>query len=356
MEGVTQVTNTRSEWLVERSKSLGGSDAPNILSGQIPIDFEHKFGSIHQIWASKAPVMERYGLELPPEKNDPKKHRRLIQGSKSERYCREYVGQANGVIASECFQDLYRRGDFPFLHGSIDGELHSDGRVIGLEIKTIGSNGEWWRDGVPFRVELQSRHNWFCRPTLDEFMVVAFKADEAIWDAVIAEVMTVSDGVEKGLIRYGQWMLDPSDFYEAECVPVLERFWQKNVVEGDVPMADGTDECKKVIGDIYKDADAETVISPELKKVLSQKREVDERYKEVKKEKQRIRNELSRILGPNKRASDDEEYIYRTLVEKDEFDPVALLRDRPELEDIYRRRSTYTRLTVSRRSSDKRKK
>jgi predicted phage-related endonuclease len=349
--GVATVVMTmqRNEWLSQRSKSIGGSDSPNILSGKIPIDFDHRFGSIHEVWGSKELVRERYDLPMPPEKNDPKRHRRLIQGQKSERYCREYIGVANGAVSTECFQDLYRRDDFPHLHGSIDGELHLDGKVIGLEIKTIGSKGEWWWNGVPFRVELQSRHNWFCRPSLDAFMVVALKADEAIWDAVIAEVMTVDDGIRGGLIRYEQWMLELGDFYEKVCVPVLTDFWETNVVGGAVPLADSTDECKTIIGELYKDAESEAGIDPELKDVLRMKREVDEKYKEVKKEKVRLRNELSRLLGPNRRASDDEEYVYRTLIEKDEFDAKALLVDMPHLEDEYRRRSSYTKLTVSRK-------
>tara|TARA_Y100001972_G_scaffold129215_1_gene195295 strand:+ start:957 stop:1991 length:1035 start_codon:yes stop_codon:yes gene_type:complete len=341
--------STRSEWLIERSRSLGGSDSPNILSGKIGVDFDHKFGSIHEIWSSKEPVRDRYNLPMPEEKNDPDKHRRMIQGSKSEKFCREYIGKVNGAVASECFQELYRRPGFEFMHGSIDGELHHNGRVVGIEIKTIGGRGKWWWDGVPFRVELQSRHNWFCRPSLDGFMVVALKADEAIWDAVIAGVMSVEDGVDSGLIKYGQWTLEKDDFYENECVPVMKEFWENNVIKGEVPMADSTDECKKIIGGLYQESESEIEASEELNELLSLKAKVDEKYKEVEKEKKRIRNELSRLLGPNKKASGENHTIYRSVVEKSEFDKKTLLQDMPELREKYTYTTTYTKLTVTRK-------
>tara|TARA_Y100001937_G_scaffold102463_1_gene140918 strand:- start:4949 stop:5980 length:1032 start_codon:yes stop_codon:yes gene_type:complete len=340
---------TRSDWLIERSKSLGGSDSPNILSGKICVEFDHKFGSLHEIWASKEPVRKIHGFPLPEEKNDPDKHRRMIQGSKSEKFCREYVGEFNGVVAAECFQELYRRDGYEFMHGSIDGELHFSDKVFGLEIKTIGQRGSWWHDGVPFRVELQSRHNWFCRPGLDGFIVAAFKADEAIWDAVISGAMTVSRGVEDGLIRYQQWELDKNNFYEEECVPVLKNFWDKNVLTGDVPMADSTDACKDILGRMFMGSDSEVEMTDELSGLLALKSEVDEKYKEVEREKKRIRNEISRLLGANKKAVGESHTIYRSVVEKNEFDKKSLLEDMPELREKYTYTTTYTKLTVKRK-------
>ena len=98
--------STRSEWLIERSRSLGGSDSPNILSGKIGVDFDHKFGSIHEIWSSKEPVRDRYNLPMPEEKNDPDKHRRMIQGSKSEKFCREYIGKVNEQSHQSVFKNF----------------------------------------------------------------------------------------------------------------------------------------------------------------------------------------------------------------------------------------------------------
>jgi len=336
----------REAWLADRSRSVGGSDAPCILSGNIGVDFDHKFGSIHKIWASKELVRERYGIPAPSPVLHPRKHRRMIQGQESESFCREYVGKVNNAVASECFKSIYRLDGEPNIHGSIDGELHIDGKVIGIEIKTIGTNGEWWWDGVPFRVELQSRHNWYCRPSLDGFMVVALKADNAIWDAVISQAMTVEDGVSAGLIRYDQWMLEPSDFYKEECVPVIKSFW-KLYVEGDaIPLADSTDECKAVLEEVFSDRDGETDIDEDMKSLLAEKRDIDEKYKEVKKEKARIRNELMRTLGQNKRAFDEEESVSISVISKSAFDKEALFKDMPELEHKYIRTSTYTKLTA----------
>ena len=340
---------SRDSWLLERSRSIGGSDSPIILNGRIPIEFDHKFGSLHKVWASKAPVREKYDLPEPSDALHPIKDRRMIQGHKSEPICREYIGQVNGATATECFEELYRRKDFPMLHGSIDGEMNIDGEVVGIEIKTLGTRAEWWSDGVPFRVELQSRHNWFCRPSLNRFIVCAFKTDDSIWDAIIRGAMTIEDGISTGMVKFGQWELEKNDFYEEVCVPELVGFWKNYVATGKVPMADSTEECKKVLESLYTENDGVIDADEELSNLIERKLELDVEFKSIKKERDRVRNEMMRLIGSNNRANSQYGSVSISRVFSKRFNEDLFFEDNPDLKDKYVKESSYCRVSISKK-------
>ena len=186
------------DWLLRRSESIGGSDVPVILSNRIPLEFDPGFGSEVDVWSSKRIVREHYNLGPKPQKES----EQLQRGSSAEPLCRNFVSQHYNSTFSECFLDMYRRDDFANLHGSIDGEGVIDGKVYGLEIKTMGYRGESWSSGVPTRVELQSRHNWFCRPSLDGFIVAGFKAPEEVWRLVNSGSVSIAECVSNNSMQF----------------------------------------------------------------------------------------------------------------------------------------------------------
>ena len=338
---------SRNEWLLDRAKSIGGSDAPVILNNKIPVIYDHKFGQLHRIWASKLPVIERYSLEMPSDSLDPVKHRRMIQGTNSEPLCREYIGKYNRSVATECFQELYRRDDFPMLHGSIDGEMTLDGEVCGIEIKTLGTRAKWWGSTVPYRVELQSRHNWFCRPSLKRFLVCAFKADDAIWDAVIRGAMPIEKGVESDLIKFAQWELEPTDFYEKECIKHLVSFWNDYVITGEVPNVDSTKECKDVLDSLYEENDGLLEVTAEIESLIQKKIKADESYKEAKKIKDLVRNEFLKVFGGKKRLNSDRFSVSVSRQVRTDLNKSKLLKDHPNLYESYLTETSFTKLNFT---------
>lgn len=332
------------DWLVRRSMSIGGSDAPTILNGRIPLEFDPGFGSEVEIWSSKKLVRDHYGLGMRPQKHS----EAMQRGHDAEPLCREFLGGQFNTVFTECFLDLYRRDDFPMLHGSIDGECIIDGKVYGLEIKTMGYNGSSWTSGPPARVDLQSRHNWFCRPSLDGFILAGFKAPEEVWRLVNGGSVSISAAVSRGSMKFWYKFLEPSDWYETTCVPVLADWWNRHVVDMVSPEPDHQKITKESIDEMFRSFEGDCDIEPEIEDLLAERVQVDAEVKELKARLGTINNRI-KLFMKNKRVARNESYrVSLTWVETRDLDKKKLKEDMPELYEKYQKDSGHSRMTVTR--------
>lgn len=347
-------------WIVRRSRSIGGSDAPCILHGRISADFK-SMGSEMDIWSSKEPVRRFYDLPIKEQKSNPVFER----GHLAEPICRDYVSTVLGASFGECFLDMYKRDGFDQLHGSIDGEGVIDGKVFGLEIKTMGYNGDSWEHGLPLRVELQSRHNWFCRPDLDGFYCAGFKATERIWSLINKGKLSIADAVSEGVVEFWYTELSENSWYEETCVPILEKWWSDHVLEINPPnSADHTVECKKAIDSIYGARDNVIDLTEDLNLLCEKRFEAEEKKSFWTKEYSRLNNEIRLKMQDNRLAQGDSYTISfskrsRKSFDKESFDDwdhhlsdkyfggeEALKRDHPDIWEKFSIKTPYQTMTV----------
>jgi len=137
---------TREQWLEERKKGIGGSDAATILG-------KNPYKTNADLWEEKTGRKEaedisdksyvKYGTEMEP----------ILRQSFQIKHP-EYM-----VLHEE--YKIIRHPQYPFLFASLDGELveMATGEMGVLEIKTsnLKSNAqkEKWKDGIP--------DNYFCQ-------------------------------------------------------------------------------------------------------------------------------------------------------------------------------------------------
>ena len=154
------VLKGRSEWLEERTKGIGGSDAAAII-GLNP------WKDNVQLWEEKTGRKEPKDLS-----NNP----RVIYGQKAEEYLRELFRldfPEYEVFYQE--NNSWTNDKYPFARASLDGWLKDkDGRLGVLEIKTAdilsSLSKEKWRGGVPDSYYVQVLH---CMMVIDaEFAVL----------------------------------------------------------------------------------------------------------------------------------------------------------------------------------------
>ena len=112
--------NSNEEWLAERRKSIGGSDAGTICG-------YNKYSTPYALWAEKT------GLVEPDDLSD-KEAVRL--GNDLEDYVAKRFQEATGKKVRRC-NFTFRNDDFPFAHANIDREVL--GEEAGLEIKTTSN-------------------------------------------------------------------------------------------------------------------------------------------------------------------------------------------------------------------------
>lgn len=113
-------TMSREEWLVERRKSIGGSDAGTILGF-------NKFNSAYALWAEKT------GKLIPPDISDKEAVR---TGNDLEDYVAQRFMEATGKHVRRC-NAIISNSEYPFAHACPDRLVDSE--RAGLECKTTSS-------------------------------------------------------------------------------------------------------------------------------------------------------------------------------------------------------------------------
>lgn len=333
-------------WLSRRSESIGGSDVPVILSGRIPLDFDPGFGSEVDVWSSKKIIRQHHNLGEKPQKTG----EALERGTLAEPLCRDYVSSHYDAKFSECFLDMYRRDDFPNFHGSIDGEGVLDGKVYGLEIKTMGYRGDSWTKSVPTRVELQSRHNWFCRPSLDGFIVAGFKAPEEVWRLVNSDKVSVAECIENRSMKFWSYKLEKSDWYEETCVPILQDWWNTHIEGKEAPRADHKKETKDCIYEIWNRYEGESDIDEPFESLLQERMHAQSEKKRWSSEFERLQNEVRLRMKGSKAARGDRFSVSMSRIDKSTFSSTLFKEEHPELYAKYFVESSYSTMKVTERT------
>lgn len=142
--------NSNEEWLAERKKSIGGSDAGTICG-------YNKYSTPFALWAEKTGALE-------PEDISDKEAVRL--GNDLEDYVAKRFTEATGKKVRRC-NYTFRNDDFSFAHANIDREVL--GEEAGLECKTT-SNFEY----IHLCEQGEYPPQWYCQ-MLHYMMVTGWK-------------------------------------------------------------------------------------------------------------------------------------------------------------------------------------
>ena len=134
-----------NEWLQERMKHIGGSDAAKVLGMS-------KFGS---------------NVDLYFEKTERKKHHvnndAIELGKRAEPVLRDLYAVYHPSVKIDYHQyTIIYQEEYPMIASTLDGELEDDGRHGILEIKTasLTKKNQWeeWKNGIPNHYYIQVLH------------------------------------------------------------------------------------------------------------------------------------------------------------------------------------------------------
>lgn len=210
---------TRGEWLQQRRKSIGGSDAAGIVGLS-------KWSSPYSIWADKTGRL--------PDKPDSEAMR---QGRDLEDYVArrwmEETGKKVRRMNSMIYNTLY-----PYSHADVDRWVV--GENAGLECKTTSSMDLRKFDGVEFPEQ------YYCQCV--HYMAVT-GADRWYLAALV---------FGRGFFTF---TLERADV-DAEIRYLMEaeyRFWRECVIPDVPPGMDGSDATTEALETIYRESSGETV-------------------------------------------------------------------------------------------------
>lgn len=244
----------RSEWLEERRKGIGGSDAGAVVGLS-------KYKNSFDVYADKL------GLIGPKEDNEAMRQGRDLEEYVAERFCEETgkkVRRKNSII---------KNPKYPFALANVDRMIC--GENAGLECKTANilslkryRNGEY-----PEEYYCQCMHymavtgaeKWYLAVLIfgKEFKVFEIKRDE---DEIYALMQAEKD------------------------------FWENHVEKREPPMPEGTDSNDDVIDALYPSSDGgELVFSSDS--LFSEYQEKKALIKKLESDKKKIEQKIKMVMG-----------------------------------------------------------
>lgn len=256
---------TRDEWLKQRSKGLGGSDAGAVM-GLNP------YKSAYSLWAEKTGLITNYVQE----------NEAIRLGNDLEDYvAKRFAKQENKKIKRSSY--CYQSKKFPFMRANVDRLIV--GENAALECKTANpfKDGDYSKDIIPPTYYCQCLH----------YMAVCG------FDQMYLAVLVF----QKGFYTY---VIDRNDAgVEADIQALIQAekdFWA-HVVNGEAPDVDGSESTAQTLKQLHKD-ELKTVFDlteydkklDEIQELKEQQKELKTRQKELKTRQKTLENELKEVL------------------------------------------------------------
>lgn len=248
---------TREEWLAERNKSIGGSDAGTILGF-------NKYSSPYALWAEKTGRVQ-------PEDISDKEAVRL--GNDLEQYVASRFEEAAGKKVHRC-NYVIRNDKYPFAHANVDRMVY--GENAGLECKTT-SNFEY----AKLLENGKFPDVWLCQMT--HYMAIT-EADHWYLAALV---------FGKGFY----WFEIKRE--EAECAALMAveaSFWDR-VKNNTPPAADGAEATTAALKTIFPESEEITVDLSGFAANLAIYNEIGRQIKELEEQRDAQANYIKEFMG-----------------------------------------------------------
>ncbi len=298
---------SRADWLMERKKSLGGSDMGAILG------LNH-YASPYSVWA------EKIGKTADRPDNEA-----MRQGRDLEDYvCRRFM-EASGLKVQRC-NAILRNDSFPHLHANVDRLII--GQKAGVEAKTASALNASKFSGGEF-------------PGSYYAQCVAYLAVTEYERWYLAAVI-----LGKGFVIYQMTRIpedtcpdwcESSVFVSEEEIRALgdaaKRFWE-DYVEKDIPPAvDGSRATAEALGEVFSRSDDEkhvdlTMVSGKIKLYLEAKARAAE-YEEIA---ERNASEIKQFMGTAAAGSMEGVKISWRTQGRKSFDAKRFAKEHPTLD------------------------
>lgn len=303
---------THEEWLQERKKGIGGSDAAAAIGMS-------KWKSPFRLW------LEKTGQIIPEEAGEA-----AYWGTTLEPLVREEFERRTGkqVAKPPC---IFRHSEYPWMLANVDGII--EGENAGLEVKTASERyADEWEDGkIPVAYQIQAFH----------YMAVMG------WQKVYFAV----------LIGGNQFLMpEPLERDEeiiADLIRKEEAFWTL-VQSGETPWLDGSESTAEAVSMLHPETDGSQVELPgeEIRWVeqFNLARDEEKKWGEKKDE---AAAHLKTLMGSAARATLGLYQIDWGSYKTNRIDTDRLKTEQPDLYQAYLKTSESRRFAVKIRKGGK---
>lgn len=296
---------THEEWLEERRRGVGGSDASAIIG-------LNAWSSPYSVWAEK--------LGLLPEKED---NESMRLGRDLEDYVAKRFTEATGKrVRRE--NNTIRNPDIPFAHANVDRMVI--GEDAGLECKTTKSlNIKKFKNG-DYPV------NYYCQ-AVHYMMVTGCKR----W---YLAVLVLGEGFYHYVIE--------RDEAEIEALKKSEEEFWTYVQSKTPPMVDGTKPTTDAIAVTHPDSNEETVNLVAYERELAEYMAISSQITALEERKKEAANKVKVFMDKAGKGESDRYKVSWTTAEKHTFDSKRFAAENPGIDLAnYYKKSTYRTFKVT---------
>ena len=290
---------TKEEWLQARKKGIGGSDAASVLG----LNPYKSYVSVYmdKIYEDKESLKETsYNMKLGNKlKNFVANEFTSITGKK--------VRSINGILKNE---------KYPYALGNIDKSVV--GEKTFLECKVTNSySKKLWKKEIPIHYQIQCYH---------------YMAISGASHCYVAALIGNEDFVIHKLERNEEFIY--------KIMELEKIFWEKYILDNNIPMPDGSDDYSKMIKDMYKYSKENTLILFEKEDILNRYDELNKIKKDIENEKKIIEQNIQLQMKDYEVAYIGNRKITWKNVRKNILDTRSIKKEHPELVNNFMKTTT----------------
>lgn len=248
----------RDEWLKQRSKGLGGSDAGTVM-GLNP------YKSAYTLWAEKTGQIS----------NVVEENEAIRLGNDLEDYvAKRFAEQENKKIKRSSY--CYQSKQFPFMRANVDRLIVGENSALECKTANPFKDGDYSSNIIP--------PSYYCQ-CLHYMAVCGF-------DRMYLAVLVFQKGFYTYVIDRG------NEAVEADIRALIKAekdFWA-HVVNGEAPTVDGSESTSNTLKQLHQSDESVVVDLCDFDEKLDEIKELKEQQKELKARQKTLENELKEIL------------------------------------------------------------
>ncbi|WP_042348293.1 YqaJ viral recombinase family protein [Bacillus massiliigorillae] len=247
----------RNEWLMERSKGIGGSDAGIILG-------LNKYKTPFELW------LEKTGQVAPQEIDN----EAIYWGNEMEDVvAKEFEKRTDKKVRRSNF--MYSHPEYPFIRANVDRLVVGESAVLECKTASAYLDKEWKDDEIPATYLVQVQHYLAVTGKEKGYIAVLIGGNHFVWKEIERDEELI------------QMIIDAE-----------KHFWDYHVQQGHPPALDGSSAAEKYLKEKYERAESEkeVVLSSDCKDYLLQYEQVKADEKLIKQARTEIENKLKAEL------------------------------------------------------------
>lgn len=303
---VSTLEMSRKEWLKERTKGIGGSDASVILGF-------NPWKSVFQLY------VEKTGGEIEIVDNEAIHFGNILEDVVAQEFTRrtgKKVRRRN---------QMFRHPEHKFMIANIDRDVVGEKALLECKTTNAFNADQWEGEHIPPAYICQLQHYMAVLGYEKAYIAVLIGGQQFVWKE-----------------------LERDDEFIEMMIEAEKYFWKNHVLKRVPPEIDGSKPATEFLNKMYPEDNGETIMLPsdEAEMLI----EAIELIKAEVKEKQALQkeyeNKLKLMIGEAETGVTPRFEVKYKAYERNSIDTKALRKELPDIAEKYTKTSTYRRMTI----------